>query len=100
MSKENKGYVYILKYVGYGSNNRGEVKYYVGSTTDLKRRLKQHRHKKGIKWAKKFKYRLKSYYLYVEECDNIYEARKREQEVKNWSHDKKRKKALEYSGKC
>ncbi|OGK31466.1 hypothetical protein A3F29_02625 [Candidatus Roizmanbacteria bacterium RIFCSPHIGHO2_12_FULL_33_9] len=68
---------YILK-------NELTGKYYSGSTNNLERRVEQH--KKGHTRTTKV---LKTYELvYSEEYDNIYEARKRERQIKSYKSKK------------
>ena len=73
--------MYILK-------NESTGRFYIGSTNNLKRRLKQH--KQGLTRTTKI---LKTYTLvYTEEFDSIIEARKREKKLKSY----KSKKYLEW----
>ena len=68
---------YILKNINTG-------RYYAGSTNNLERRIKQH--KKGYTRTTKV---LKTFELvYSEEYDNIYEARKREKQIKSYKSKK------------
>ena len=73
-----KGYMYILKC----SNG----KYYVGSTTDLDRRLAQHQSGEGANFTKKH---LPVELVYFEEYDRIDTAYYREVQVHGWSRKKK-----------
>ena len=73
-----KGYMYILE-----CSNR---KYYVGSTNDLKARIRQHQDGEGANFTKKF---LPVRLVYFEEFDRIDEAFDREKQVQGWSRQKK-----------
>ncbi|MCL6096645.1 MAG: GIY-YIG nuclease family protein [Patescibacteria group bacterium] len=69
--------MYILK-------NEETERYYIGSTNDLERRLKQH--KLGLTRATRV---LKTYKLvYIEEFDNIIDARLRERKLKSYKSKK------------
>ena len=61
--------------------------YYVGSTINLNRRLHQHKTGNGAKHTQK---RLPVKLMYVEIYDNIYLAYKRERQIHNWGHNKKK----------
>lgn len=71
-------FVYILE-----SSNR---KYYVGYTTDLDRRMKQHKEGKGAKFTRSFGFKK---LLYHETYPTKSEALKREAQIKSWSRAKK-----------
>jgi len=78
MREEPSGFVYIMA-------SRAKV-IYIGSTTDLERRV--HEHKNGLlgKFTKKYQcHRL----VYYEECEDIDDARLREIELKKWRREKK-----------
>jgi len=69
--------VYIL-------TNKNRRSLYVGVTTDLRRRLMQHRSGEGSAFARKYRvHRL----VYIEWHDMIAEAILREKRVKNWRRD-------------
>ena len=73
-----KGYMYILRC----ANNT----YYTGSTTDIDRRLKQHKAGEGAIYTKKY---LPVELVYHEEFQQIDQAFRREKQVQNWSRKKK-----------
>jgi len=73
-----KGYMYILKCCN--------GKYYVGSTTDIDRRLAQHQRGEGANFTKKF---LPVELVYFEEYDRIDIAYNREVQIHGWSRKKK-----------
>ena len=75
---ENKYFTYILEC----SDNS----YYVGSTDNLKNRLKAHREKTGSYWTA---VRLPLILIYYEIYDTLTEARKRERQFKGWTRKKK-----------
>ena len=62
-------------------------KYYVGITTDLERRMKEHRAGKGAKFTRGFGFRK---LLYHEQFPSKSAALKREAELKRWSHAEKK----------
>jgi len=61
--------------------------YYVGSTVDLSKRLKEHMAGRG---ANHTKTRLPVRLVYHEEFEHIYSAWMRERQIHNWSHKKKK----------
>ena len=71
-------YVYILE--------SSDGKYYTGYTTDLERRMKQHRTGKGAKFTRGFGF---GKLLYHEPCWSRSTAMKREAEIKSWGRAKK-----------
>lgn len=71
-------HVYILK------TQSGQL--YTGITSDLKRRMKQHRSGNGGKFTRTFGFKK---LLYSEERRSRSEALKREAAVKKWSRTKK-----------
>lgn len=73
-----KGYMYILEC----SNG----KYYVGSTKDLKRRIRQHQDGEGANFTSKF---LPVKLVYFEEHKHVEEAFLREKQVQGWTRQKK-----------
>ena len=73
-------YTYILK---TSSNTL-----YVGQTSNLAKRIKEHREKKG-KGAKYMRYFSSFELVYSEECSSRTEAMKRELEIKTWTKTKK-----------
>jgi len=84
----------MIKCVGYGEKNKGKVKYYVGYTGNSPhKRLMQHKTGHGgSKWMQRYKMRPK-YITYLESIDSKEEAKDRERQVKNWSHEKKKERA-------
>jgi len=69
-----KAYIYIM-------SNKNRTVLYVGFTSDLKRRILQHRNKRGADFTKRYSvFDL----LYFEEFSTKYDARKREHQLKNW----------------
>lgn len=73
-----KGYMYILRCA--------DGSYYVGSTTNLEKRLAQHQAGKGANHTKK---RLPVELVYFEEYSRIDKAFYREKQVQGWSRKKK-----------
>ena len=73
-------FVYILE-----TKNR---KYYTGYTTDLQRRMDQHRAGKGSKFVRAFGFRK---LLYHEIYRTKSKAMKREAELKRWGRAEKKK---------
>jgi putative endonuclease len=72
------GYTYILKCANGA--------YYIGSTTDLERRMWEHDHCEGANFTKKH---LPVKLVYVEEYNRIDDAFNREQQLKGWTRAKK-----------
>ncbi len=69
-----RAHVYIL-------SNKNRTALYVGYTIDLKRRVLEHKNKRGAKFTKRYSiYDL----VYFEEFNSKYNARKREHQLKNW----------------
>lgn len=73
-----KGYMYILEC----SNG----KYYVGSTQDLKRRIREHQNGEGANFTSKF---LPVKLVYFEAHERVEQAFLREKQVQGWSRKKK-----------
>ena len=71
-------YMYILKCA--------DGSYYVGSTTDLARRLEEHKAGIGAEYTKR---RLPVELAYFEECQSVEEAFLREKQVQGWSRKKR-----------
>jgi len=61
-------------------------KYYVGSTHDLKTRIRQHQDGEGANFTKKY---LPVRLVYFEEFDHVEIAFLREKQVQGWSRQKK-----------
>ena len=70
--------VYIIK------NSRNEL--YIGVTDNLKHRLRDHNTGKGAAFTKN---KANFIYVFIEECNTLKEARKREIQIKKWRRDKK-----------
>lgn len=68
----------------YITKSRKNGKFYIGSTTDLNRRLRQHQlgHTRTTKILEAFDL------VYFEEFDNIQEARNREKKLKSYKSHK------------
>lgn len=74
-----KYFVYILECV--------DKSLYVGCTNNLKKRLEQHN---NSKWGARYtKIRRPVVLKYSEEYKTLIEARRREQEIKDWRREKK-----------
>lgn len=69
-----RSYVYIL-------SNKHRTTFYIGSTTDLYRRLMEHRRGKGDAFTSKYNL---THLMYFEKLPSICEARAREKQLKNW----------------
>lgn len=76
---EKKGYVYIL------TNKRHNV-LYTGVTSDLSKRIYQHKHKFVEGFTKKYKV---DQLMYYEIFEDITEAIQREKQIKGWTRKKK-----------
>lgn len=88
-------YVYIIQCEPMqGSRHEGTV-YYTGKTWDLEKRFKEHLAGNGSQYMKKNKLRPQKV-VYFERFSTEKEALKREQEIKKWSHGKKKKKGNEF----
>lgn len=74
-----KFFVYIL-------TNFNRTVLYIGITSDLQKRIREHRLGKGSKFTAK--YNLK-YVIYFEEFCDVYEAIQREKDLKSKSRQKK-----------
>lgn len=70
-------YVYIL-------TNKNNTTFYIGVTSNLERRMFEHKHEIIEGFTKK--YSLKKL-VYVEELPNPIDALKREKQLKNWHRD-------------
>jgi len=73
------GYMYILECFN--------GQYYVGSTTDLEKRVSEHSRGEGANFTKK---NLPIELLYFEEFSRIDDAFYREKQIQKWSHEKKK----------
>ena len=70
-------YVYIL-------SNIGRNVLYIGVTSDLQKRILQHKNGEGSEFTRKYKLKL---LLYFEEFTDIHQAISREKQLKNWHKD-------------
>ncbi|MDR0568392.1 MAG: GIY-YIG nuclease family protein [Spirochaetaceae bacterium] len=61
--------------------------YYVGSTNNIQRRLKEHQTGKGARYTRSHK---PVQLAYVEEYSSLSEAYRREKELQRWKHGKKK----------
>jgi putative endonuclease len=69
----DRAFVYIL-------SNKNRTVLYIGFTIDLKRRILEHKNKRGAKFTKRYSiFDL----IYFEEFNSKYEARLREHQLKN-----------------
>ena len=72
------GYVYIL------TNHSGTL--YIGVTNNLERRMSEHKHKQGSKFAAKYNC---TRLIYYESYPDIQAAIAREKQLKRWRWEKK-----------
>jgi putative endonuclease len=72
-----KGYIYIL-------TNFQRSTLYIGVTSNLSRRVWQHKEGKGSTFTKKYSLTI---LVYAEEFDSITDAIAREKQLKNWRRD-------------
>lgn len=80
MKKEKHWQVYIIQ--------TKTEKLYTGITTDISRRLSEHKNKKGAKY---FRLESPQEVVFIETCKNRSEATKREHEIKRLNRNKKLK---------
>ena len=80
MRKQWRWYVYVIECL----NGR----YYTGCTWSVSNRIEQHISRQGSKYTNRYGFKK---LVYVEEFDNLGNARQREVQIKNWSQEKKRK---------
>ncbi len=73
----HKGFVYIL-------SNKNRTTFYIGVTSDIKRRILEH--KTGIGSAFTQKYNLTDL-MYYEKIEGMNECINREKQLKNWHRD-------------
>lgn len=64
----------------------GDGSFYVGSTRDLERRLRQHRLGEGASYTRR---RLPVELLYFEQWDRVDDAYRREKQVQGWGRTKR-----------
>ena len=74
-----KSFIYIL-------TNKNKTVLYVGVTSDLQRRLSEHKEGIGSKFTKQYNIH---YLVYYEVFDDISNAIEREKQIKRWSRIKK-----------
>jgi putative endonuclease len=72
-------YMYILECV--------DGSYYTGSTVDLAKRFEQHQASEGAKYTSK---RIPVTLAYYETFESVADAFKREKQIQNWNHAKKK----------
>ncbi len=70
----SKGYVYFL-------TNFHRTTLYIGFTSNLARRIWEHKQEKGSEFTSKYKLTI---LVYAEEFDSIVDAIDREKQLKNW----------------
>ena len=80
MKKDKNWQVYIIQ------TKTGKL--YTGITTDINRRLSEHKNKKGAKY---FRIENPQEVIFIETCKNRSEATKREIEIKRFNRNKKLK---------
>tara|TARA_R110001583_G_C5399670_1_gene385623 strand:- start:48 stop:332 length:285 start_codon:yes stop_codon:yes gene_type:complete len=72
-----ESYIYI-------TSNKNRTTIYIGVTSNLKRRIEEHKNKKGSFFTKKYNcYNL----IYYEKFNDVNLAIKREKQLKNWHSD-------------
>lgn len=76
-------YVYILE----TENKNGKIKYYTGYTKNLYRRVEQHKNGRGAKFCRGKEVKLEYFESFLEQGD----AMRRELEIKELSHEEKKK---------
>jgi putative endonuclease len=72
--REKNFFVYII-------TNQGNSVFYIGVTSDLERRIYEHKNELIEGFSKRYK--LKKL-MHFEQCDNAYGAIAREKQLKNW----------------
>ena len=72
-----KGYVYIL-------TNHNKTTLYIGVTSNLSKRVNQHRNADGSAFTKKYNCK---YLIYYETFDMMVDAIAREKQLKNWHRE-------------
>ena len=65
-------------------SNYERTTFYAGVTADLARRVSEHRSGQGSAFVRKYNLR---YLVYYEQHSSIYEAIRREKQVKNWHRE-------------
>ena len=80
MSKTKNWQIYIIQ--------TKSGKFYTGITTDINRRLTEHKNQKGAKY---FRLEKPEEIVFIEHCKNRSEATKRELEIKKFSKSEKLK---------
>ncbi len=73
----HKGFVYIL-------SNKNRTTFYIGVTSDIKRRVLEHKTGKGSAFTNKYNL---TDLMYFEKIEGMDECINREKQLKNWHHD-------------
>jgi putative endonuclease len=76
-------YIYVIK--------SSEGRFYIGSTENVEKRIKQHNAKSNKGWTNRFSDWAE---VYREECDTRLDARRRERELKKMRGSKKYKELI------
>jgi len=84
-----KGYVYIV-------SNKNRTTFYIGVTSDIKRRILEHKTGKGSTFTKKYNL---TDLIYYEKMEGMAECINREKQLKNWHREWKINLILEYNPK-
>ena len=71
---KKQGFIYIL-------TNKSRTVLYIGVTSDLQRRVLEHKAEKGAEFSSKYK---TFYLLYFEQINGMQNAINREKQLKNW----------------
>ena len=74
---KKEGYLYIL-------SNKNRTTLYTGVTSDIKKRILEHRSGLGSKFTRKYGI---TDLIYYELAKSIYDAIKREKQIKNWHRE-------------
>ena len=75
--KLTNAFVYIM-------SNKNVTTFYIGVTTDLERRVKEHKEGNGSEFTSKYNL---TYLLYYETISDIKTAISREKQLKNWHRE-------------
>ncbi|WP_299578849.1 GIY-YIG nuclease family protein [uncultured Sunxiuqinia sp.] len=73
----HKGFVYIL-------SNKNRTTFYIGVTSDIKRRILEHKKRIGSAFTKKYNL---TDLMYYEKIEGMNECINREKQLKNWHRD-------------
>ena len=79
MQREYRFYIYIL-------TNYSKTLLYIGFTSNIIRRIIEHKNDLGCKFTRKYKLK---YLVYFEQCENVYSIMEREKQIKKWRREKK-----------